>query len=403
MRGVFPYLTLVLASFFTLEAIVRIMSLGDADGNHTFRSLRLKPYRLPVHYLEKTIASYTHSDRTGPIYDAELGWALRPGVLGHNSEGFVTTGPVPEKTPRADMLRVGLVGDSFTQGNFQWGWWRLLENELHEAGTRAEVLNFGVSGYGMDQTYLRMHRDCLPWKPQVVIYGFLADACTRNLNLFRVLRDNTTGIPFMKPRFVLEAAGLRLVNSPVPAPGELLGICRDLSRWDGLAYEHFYRPRDYQMLPWRHSRLLAVAEAQLAPTPTADFYQPEGESGQIALRLLRRMKEEAEAIGAEFIVVYLPSEIDLERLRNFRKPPEADLLRIIEQEFTLVRPEQAFLELANGKEISEFFGDGHYKPEFDALVAQALCDRLVRRPALPKRSSSFGGEPDAQESQPISP
>ena len=44
-----------------------------------------------------------------------------------------------------------------------------LQHKLKDAGIRAEVLNFGVGAYGMDQAYLRWREQGKNFAPDIVI------------------------------------------------------------------------------------------------------------------------------------------------------------------------------------------------------------------------------------------
>ena len=383
--------TSVLFCVFALELAVRALSTGDVDGQRRFRSTRLKPYRIPVKRVEQDIAAYRATERTALIYDRELGWSQRPAVSDHNAAGFITTGPTPERARPSDRLRIALFGDSFTQGNYRTGWWRLLEEQLNAAGVKCEVLNFGVGGYGMDQAYLRWKRDGAPWQPHVVVFGFFAEDCYRNVNLLRLLRDPDSGIPFMKPRFVVEGEGLRLVNSPTPEPQAVPAILREFDAWPLAAHEHFYRPADFQMNAWRWCRLAALVEAKTSQARGAaraeEFFRIDGEAAQIALRIVRKMRVEVEAAGAKFYVAHLPGEIEITSLRQSGRMRHEQLYAAVKAENTVIPLEPALLETAQGRDLSDFFGDGHYRADFNAVSARVIAEFLQR-----EKARGAGGE-----------
>ena len=372
----------VLFCILALEVVVRALSTSDIDGQRRFRSTRLKPYRLPVKRVEQDLAAYRATDKTALIYDRELGWSQRPVVADHNAEGFITTGPAPARARPADRLRIALFGDSFTQGNYRTGWWRVLEEQLNAAGVKCEVLNFGVGGYGMDQAYLRWQRDGAPWQPHVVIFGFFAEDCYRNVNLLRLLRDPDSGIPFMKPRFIVEGDGLRLVNSPTPEPQAVPAILREFDSWPLATREHFYRPADFQMNAWRWCRLAALVESKISLAREAagaeEFFRMDGEAAQIALRIVRKMRGEVEAAGAKFYVAHLPGEIEITSLRQSGRMRHEQLYAAVKAENTVIPLEPALLAAAEGRDLSEFFGDGHYRADFNAVTARVIAEFLQR-------------------------
>src|SRR5689334_9896888 len=76
-------------------------------------------------------------------------------------------------------VRVALIGDSMTYGyevRCEDSWGHALEAHL---GTTAQVLNFGVAGYGLNQVLLRYERDTQPWQPQIVLIGITSEEIRR--------------------------------------------------------------------------------------------------------------------------------------------------------------------------------------------------------------------------------
>jgi len=80
-------------------------------------------------------------------------------------EGIRSAGPDVRFAHRSARRRVALIGDSNAfsfEVPFEESWGHHLQQLL---GADAQVLNFGVDGYGIDQIYLRYRRDVRPWKP----------------------------------------------------------------------------------------------------------------------------------------------------------------------------------------------------------------------------------------------
>jgi len=371
----------ILLCFIGLEVAVRLGCSASQDGALVFHSTRLKPFSLPANRCENLISAYLANGKSFMMYDPELGWVLRPGVSDNNAAGFATSGPLPGRERTPGKLRIVLVGDSYTQGNYATGWWRILEEQLNKSGQKAEVLNFGVGGYGMDQAYLRWHRDVAPWNPDIVIFGFFADDCYRNLNMLRLLRDPQSGIPFMKPRFVLDGTGMRLINSPTPRPEETVEAVRNIPNLPLTTFEHFFRPSDYKNKIWRHSRLAALVEAKFAqkfdPDMKDDFFNPDGEAGQVALRILRRLRQEVESAGAEFFVATMPCRTDLDSLCKTGSAPYSKLGESIMREFAVIPMESPLVQAVAGKNTADLFVEGHYKPYLHAIIGKEIAQFLI--------------------------
>lgn len=122
-------------------------------------------------------------------YDAVRGWQLRPGAIGlQRSEGHARVtingggfrGPeVPIAKPPG-LLRVAVLGDSFTEAMhvpYEDTFCAVMERELASCplvGKHAQVLDFGVSGYGTGQELLTLRRQAWRYAPDVVILAFFA-------------------------------------------------------------------------------------------------------------------------------------------------------------------------------------------------------------------------------------
>jgi len=369
----------VFIGLLALELAVRALSRRDEDGNVRFRDTRLKPYHVATHKAERIIGEYLASDRSVLVHDADLGWTLRAGVANQNRHGFLSASE-PALEPAARVLRVALFGGSYTQGSFDSGWWRTLERALNEVGTKTEVLNFGVGGYGMDQAYLRWKRDGVRWKPNVVVFGWHAGNCYDNMNLVRMLKDPDTGVPFTKPRFLLRGDALELINSPTLAPAEIPKLMRDPSAWPLIAHDYYYARRDFQMTWWRRSRLGALIEAKAGAkarreSPEA-FYAIDQEPARLALAITAQFQREAEAAGSRFFVVHLPHSSELDRQRATGHFPYEALYAALQKSSRVIKPEAAMLARCGSREAGALFHDGHYLPELHEVVGLEVAKAL---------------------------
>lgn len=385
LSGVAAFLGLIGA-----ELAFRVLSTRDEDGNVRVRNTQLKPYHVPAHKAERIVEQYLASDRSVLMHDPELGWTHRPSVANHNRFGFVSSAePAPEPTP--GTLRIGLFGASYTLGTFETGWWRVLERELNAQGIKAEVLNFGVSAYGMDQAYLRWKRDGVAWKPHVVVFGWLSGNCYDNVNMIRSLQHPDTGVPFTKPRFIQHGDALELINTPTPKPAEIPALMRNLSAWPLIRYDHFYNPADFSMTWWRASRLGAFIEANALarerrnnPDP---LYALDREPAQLALAITRQFRREAEAAGSTFLVLHLPHYIDLNRKTEVGHFPHETLYAELQKTAQVVQPEGAMLAACGARKPEALFHDGHYNDALHNAVGIELAKaiRQLKVAAILKR------------------
>jgi hypothetical protein len=380
------------------EAVVRLGSRVDEDGNWNFRGWRLPPYRLPVHRAQELARLYvTHADRVA-TYDPDLGWTVFPHsrspnrMFQYNKDGIRTADweqTIPPK-PAPGVLRIALFGDSFTNGAsapFDQTWGHVLESGLRHRGIAAEVLNFGVGGYGMDQALLRWRKQGRDFAPNIVLFGFMPENVKRNLNLIRLLYVLDSRLPFTKPRFVPSGDTLRVVNSPAVPPESLADVVQNLERWPLRDAEAFYRARDYTPRLLFTSKFLVFALAVLGHRPgpeaglDAEFGRAGTESGVVARRIVDAFDREAHAAGAEFYLVHLPPREALTALQA--KPPRlwyAELLAAFERDHRCIETSGALLARARAVPMDSLYDrTSHYTVLGNRIVGEVVVESLARR------------------------
>ncbi len=177
-----------------------------------------------------------HIDREGwrqyiEERDPVLGWPSKAALASadHDPSG---SRPVPAYPTPGDEC-VTLYGDSYTYGSEVSdadAWGNILAQRL---GCR--VRNFGVGGFGTDQSLLRFMANDTDTAP-LSILGLFPVNMMRNVNQYRHLRTGDSPLGF-KPRFVVEDDSLRLVPKPDPAFDQLQHLGGDLRRL--LSHEAF--------------------------------------------------------------------------------------------------------------------------------------------------------------------
>ena len=143
-------------------------------------------------------------------FDKWLGWAPKPGRYGRHvitPDRFRKNG-----TDNIPLLgkRVLICGDSFTYccgvlDNETWPYY--LSEE-----TGWQVTNAGVSGYGLDQTILRLEKVIDDICPEIVIISMIADD---------VSRCELSKRKHFKPFYNIINGKPVLCNQPVPSPADL--------------------------------------------------------------------------------------------------------------------------------------------------------------------------------------
>jgi hypothetical protein len=290
-----------------------------------------------------------------------LGWRVEPNlrnleayrgkVLSTNSRGLRgRTEYGHEKPPEA--FRIVVLGDSFTFGE-EVGDEETYSHVLQELLPQAEVLNFGVHGYGHDQMLLYLQEEGLRYKPDLVLLGFLTVDMERNILAFR---------DYAKPRFELREGKLVLTHSPVPSVAETLAAER-------------YWPRFFDLVS-----MLRAGYRFRSGAATR-------ESKQLTLAILDEMRATAEAAGARVAFAYLPAFGELTKPDLPKTLPERFFFGYCEERkipAIYLRP----YFLPKLKQGAEFQVYGHWGPLEHRIVAEGIAAELLGQGLVPKGAAN---------------
>ncbi|GAB4148872.1 MAG: hypothetical protein Tsb009_22940 [Planctomycetaceae bacterium] len=379
------------------EFTIRLMGEEDADGNFFFRGEHIGAYHPQVEWVRGKINEYRESDKTRMIYNPQTGWSPRPsssshgGMYRYNSLGIRSAPREYSKQPKPGVLRIALFGDSFTHGDdvfFEKTWGNMLEKKLNEQGVRAEVINFGVSAYGMDQAFLRWKRIGRQFAPHIVLFGFQAENVNRNVNLLRGFMMLNTGIPFSKPRFLLNENGrLKAINVPTLPIETVPDVMADMQNWEYAPYEWFYDPESYPRRFWHVSKLASLimhriqGDVRGATTNRPPIFSLDGEPAKVTRQLLREFQEDVEQQGGKFLIVHLPKKSDLTRSIGGKPLHYEKLLQKIEGEQTVIDPFNRLFDDARQKSLEKLFVEKkrHYSARGNRIIAETIAKHLVKK------------------------
>lgn len=214
------------------EGILRVMAQEGEIG--------LRVLKVEVPYGESELFERSRRARSGThpapmveteffVYDAELGWTVGKsrttpdGKYSSSEEGLRTQSPGIRLRDATPEKRVALIGDSNAfsfEVQYKESWAYYLQELV---GSKTQVLNFGVDGYGIDQMYLRYRRDVRPWHPDVVLVGFVEHDLWRTMVVYPFLSLGWPGY-LVKPRFDDGLPVPELINMPLPTPKEILSV-----------------------------------------------------------------------------------------------------------------------------------------------------------------------------------
>lgn len=209
----------------------------------------------------ETVSSTPNEERLDFFqYDSVFGIAGLPNVqkefygklITHNARGL--RGPELDYKKPPNTIRIAFIGDSQT-----WGW-SVADDETIPSYTasllngsklksKVEVLNFGVTGYGIGQSYLRLISEGLRYQPDFVVLTYFADN-----DIWESTSYEAWGIE--KPYFYEKRPGRQLCVSNIPP--------RRATGWPSDNIGHMVKD-------WKVG--IAGLEFDLADTYTAQYFK----------------------------------------------------------------------------------------------------------------------------------
>lgn len=333
------------------------------------------------------------------VFDAELGWAIRPdgrkdlNQRGRdrtfsyvaNSQGLRADTDFDLEPPR-NGVRVAAFGDSFTHGDDvdnAEAWPAVLDR--NDSGL--EVLNFGVSGFGLGQAYLRYQRLGRTFEPDIVLIGFMSENIYRNVNVWRGFYMPDGHFPLTKPRYRVEEGKLTLLPNPMRAMVDYQRLLdhptdtlHDLGRYDAI-YPLRYRAGPFDFSPT--VRLSKLVGEKLRDRFMGDgiiergIYNTESEAFAVTTALFDAFREAAIADGAQPIILVFPTHPDMydqQAGRPIRYGPLLDYFDSRGYGFVDMMP--VLIDgFGDGYDVNAIFWR-HYSPMANAVVARAVSDYL---------------------------
>lgn len=302
-------------------------------------------------------------------YDPELGWAnieglRKPDLFGKgrsfstNQRGFRGLAEIQEN-PSEGTYRIVCLGDSFTEGH------GVADGETYPAILQSlhpslEVVNMGLGGYGLDQSWIWYRRSGAPLKKHLLVVSVIAHDLERMLS--------ATFGRFPKPTLRVRDGVLEIRNTPVPevfgkSPGfPLASILRGLAL-PRLLGRMIGRPLDGEVL----------VERSLAEMPAAEAPSPPFED--VTRAILADLASSARAAGHDVCVVYFPIRYTIPREPTSGRSVLAGAAK--QAGIPFLDLTQVFHDLRVGDFDRHFLSDGHFSAVGNRLVAETLA-RLLR-------------------------
>jgi len=242
-----------------------------------------------------------------------------------------------------------------------------------------------VSGYGIDQAYLRWEKVKHNFKPDFVIFGVQLENTKRNLNIIRPLYSPITNIPFSKPRFLFGKNKLSLLENPSNSINDIVDILNKFEDWELKNHEGFYYQDNYQSSFIYHSQLISFVSSALSRIiGEHEYYSNGNESFNLTTQIINRFKLSVEKKGAQFIIVHLPVINDF-TLSNYlfsqifyhQNLIYENLMNEIKEIADLIEIYPFLEKWIEDNSTSELFMSRHYSPIANELIAKRIYNYLI--------------------------
>jgi hypothetical protein len=285
---------------------------------------------------------------------------------------------------------ISAYGDSFVWGEhipLADGWVEQLARQL---GCR--VANYGVSGYGTDQAYIRFLRKIADEAP-LVLLGIYPEDVMRNVNQYRGFIGYALSPRLLKGRFILDHAGrLDWLHRPKVDADSFVTLHREPAK----VVPHDYLLPDTRDGPvtLRFPYTLTLTHVALNPRIRArltgrrwsdDFFLHDHPSGALALTAAigEAFAREAERRNKGTLVVILPDASSFRTRTASGSPEYAPLVAALSarrvEVFDAAPALLAALEHRSYCELYLVECGGHFSRAGSTIVAQVVSSELRRR------------------------
>jgi hypothetical protein len=343
---------------------------------------------LPFRYHAERVHRIANGD-VSLGFDPDLGWKPTPdrvrrddGVVYRNSHQALRADREYDLAPPAGRHRIEAFGDSFTYCAevTQDDCWVA---RLERAWPGIEAMNFGVTGYGPDQAWMRYQRDGRPYQPCAVLIGYFVEDIDRVVNRFRPFIDPEDSVVLSKPRFLLDGDGLALLPNPTSDPLALEDP-RHVEQALG-PHDAWYYPGTFIDGPFDGLRLARVArtaayrQARASLVRSVDrypLYDQQGEAFQVAGRILIQFAEQVRADGASPIVVVFPGERDLRAVPDGQAAYWPLVTWLGRAGVPTIDLTEVLAGQAEQRGIDRLFVERHYSPLGNRIVTDHLAQAL---------------------------
>ena len=375
------------------EITLSILIKHDLDNNLILNSLHIMPYRLPILETKAKLNKFKDARNSRLIPDPKLGWVPRPlsessdNLYKYSNEG-IRIDDIEKSFKEKKGLRIAIFGDSYSHGDevkFEYSIGYFLEQLFDQTDLKVEVLNFAVSGYGLDQAYLRWQSVNDHFKPDIVILGVQFENVKRHINILRPFYSHITDIPYSKPRFILNNSNLKLFKNPITDVNKIVDVIKNFDDWESSKYEGFYNAENYKLDFWNYSTTYSTIKSLFHRVSAEfEFYNPASESYRITNELFNLFKYSVLKNHQIFIPVHLPTIDDLDFLYSTYLEYFHSNKFIYDELFEQLKSETKFVETFDKLEewslnnnVEQLFMKRHYSKVANEIIAKEIYNYML--------------------------
>ena len=375
---------------FTGVALIAVVLIATVEISAYFYTTYLAKRYGILFYLPHITESYaTYAARVNPL----LGWPS-PQAMQQKPDGMAGTGTTASNPKYVTQeFPISAYGDSFTAGfgvKPQYAWSNVLGKMLG-----CPIKNYGVPGYGTDQSYLRFHYNTKD-NAKIVLFGQLSENIQRNVNQLRNFLAPVSQCQ-TKPRFVLDEKGqLDLVPIPKLSEKNYKEFIKNPERF--LTNDYFAPggPSGAQKLEFPYSWSIIKAYKFFYDRYVKgyksylQFYKLDHPSHAFPLNMaiIKQFLLEAKNRGKHPILLIFPTDEDFRYYYQNHKFVYQPLIHELKKEhIEYIDLGSGILKRFDGKNYMELFlGEKyfHFNKEGNRLIAQIIYDYFTAKNYCPK-------------------
>lgn len=387
-------------TFLLLEIVTRVIWWNGATVALLDKDITLLPKTLVTESQANILEAWSNNVESYEIFDPVLGWSIRPNavvekenvVYSSNSIGIRSSREYDLTKPE-NITRVAAFGPSFTFGD-EAGDDAAWPAQLEQACLDLEVMNYGVGGYGTDQSFLRYQTSGVNYQPDIVLIGYEDNNQLRNVNRFRpYYKGPDTNTPLTKPIYIPNNGELILLDNPFAEFDDMYDtLLKHPDRFVEITcpYDFFCDKGLYlscSLDAFYSFRFLKTLMFEINPNwiLTQNDYYSEKYSEEVSLKLLEMFVQEVDRNGAVPVTIFFPQQTKtLSKYENGQRMYYHDFIpaiqnfggQVIDLNEHFVRAKQT-----QGYSFEDFFTKGrkgHYSKVGNNIVAQTILDYLCQ-------------------------